>query len=154
MKKRIALVCAGVCIALGCLFVVGCTNGSHSSGSSDSEDTVDITLKNGGSVTASGSAMTVSLDENASTGYTWVCEIADNGTLALTDDETVVDDSDEEMVGVGGTRLFSFEGKDTGTTEVSFTLGQQWDSGETSDDSFILEVTVEDKGQIAHVNEK
>lgn len=151
MKKRIALVCAGVCIALGCLFVVGCTNGSHSS---DSEDTVDITLKNGGSVTASGSAMMVSLDENASTGYTWVYEIADDGILTLTDDETVVDDSDEEMVGVGGTRLFSFEGKAAGTTEVSFSLGQQWDGGETSDDSFILEVTADDKGQITHVNEK
>lgn len=154
MKKKLALLCAGALVVFGCLFVVGCTTGS---GSSDggSSDIAEITLKNGGIVASIDKAMSVSLEENATTGYVWGYEVKNPDVLLLTDDDTFIGDSDEDVAGAGGMRVFSFEGTSAGTTEILFVHGQGWDDGETIDeDTFTLEVTVDDTGKITKIVEK
>lgn len=154
MKKNIALLCAGLLIVFGCLALAGCSNNAEPSKQEDTGLT-EVDFKNGGFAGYIEKVLSVTLDENATTGYTWAYDISDSSILALTDDDYFGPESKDGKVGEGGVRIFSFEGKKAGTTKVTFTLGQNWDGGETSkDDTITIEVTVGEGGKISEVVER
>lgn len=70
--------------------------------------------------------VTVSLDENSSTGYGWQYAVSNDGILVLTDD-TYHSDAPAGIVGAGGIRSFSFSGLKEGSTLITFTYLRPWE---------------------------
>lgn len=80
----------------------------------------------------------VELEENATTGYRWFYEIADETVVQCVEDETV--EGDKDKAGAPGTRVFEFSGMKEGETTITFTYKRDWEGGETADTK---EITVE-----------
>ena len=70
--------------------------------------------------------VTISLDENPSTGYGWEYAASADGILTLTADE-YHSDAPAGVVGAGGIRAFSFSGLKEGTVTLTFTYLRSWE---------------------------
>ena len=70
--------------------------------------------------------VTISLDENPSTGYGWQYAVSNDGILILTDD-SYHSDAPAGIVGAGGIRSFSFSGLKEGSTLITFTYLRPWE---------------------------
>ena len=96
-----------------------------------------------------GGAMTVALSQcvelrlraNHTTGYQWVLAVLDETVLARTDWRYDVDPHLPGMAGVGGTEVWSFEGRSPGTTRLRLEYRQPWMPADTEPDE-LFEVTV------------
>ena len=71
--------------------------------------------------------VTVSLDENPSTGYGWQYTASEEGVLHLTADE-YHSDAPAGIVGAGGIRSLSFTGLKAGTVVLTFTYLRPWEN--------------------------
>jgi predicted secreted protein len=76
-----------------------------------------------------GTVFSVALDENASTGYTWVrAATAQTGpVVAFLDTDMVRDPSTPNMVGVGGTRYFRYRARSHGTATIRLSYLRTWE---------------------------
>ena len=70
--------------------------------------------------------VTVSLDENPSTGYGWQYAVSKDGVLVLTDD-SYHSDAPAGIAGAGGIRSFSFSGLKEGSALITFTYLRPWE---------------------------
>ncbi len=70
--------------------------------------------------------VTISLDENPSTGYGWQYAVSEEGVLSLTADE-YRSDAPAGVAGAGGIRSFSFAGLREGTVKLTFTYLRSWE---------------------------
>ena len=70
--------------------------------------------------------VTVSLDENPSTGYGWTYTVSPEGIVQLTDDE-YHSDAPAGVVGAGGIRSLSFSGINEGTVTLTLTYLRPWE---------------------------
>ena len=70
--------------------------------------------------------VTISLDENPSTGYGWEFAPSEDGIVELTADEFTSDEL-PGIAGAGGVRAFSFAGLREGTIELTFTYLRSWE---------------------------
>ena len=73
--------------------------------------------------------LTVALDANATTGFSWSYEIEDPSVLVLTDSEYVEDAHEPMMTGVGGTQYYYFDALSDGETDITFVYSQPWEGG-------------------------
>lgn len=66
----------------------------------------------------------ISMEENPSTGFTWICEQSPKGILAVVEERYVSDEVDSEvpLVGVGGMHYWKFKVVQSGTVELTFRL--------------------------------
>lgn len=80
------------------------------------------------------SAYKYELEENPTTGYRWVYEIKDNTTINITD-EFIPAKGDK--VGAPGVHEFMITGLKSGETDITFTLKQDWDGGQVSEEKNI-----------------
>lgn len=83
--------------------------------------------------------VTVSLDENPSTGYGWQYAASEDGIVQLTDDE-YHSDAPAGIVGAGGIRALSFAGMKEGTVTLTFTYLRPWEGDPIR--TVVIEVTV------------
>lgn len=83
--------------------------------------------------------VTVSLDENPSTGYGWQYTVSKDGIIILTDD-SYHSDAPGGIVGAGGIRAFSFSGLKDGLTLITFTYLRPWEG--TPIRTFVIECQV------------
>ena len=70
--------------------------------------------------------VTVSLDENPSTGYGWTYTVSEDGVIWLANDE-FHSEATGNIAGAGGVRAFSFSGLKAGTVEITFTYLRSWE---------------------------
>lgn len=76
-------------------------------------------------VTYDGNQFSISLDENASTGYTWNYMINDINHVSFIGDDYVVEG--EAMPGKGGKKIATFKVNDNGVSTILFTLKRSWE---------------------------
>jgi inhibitor of cysteine peptidase len=130
MKKKIGIIVA--LLLAGCFVLAACA--APSPGESFKDKTVTIVL-----------------EENATTGYTWAVSVDNEAVLSLKSDK-YYEESDGEVVGAGGVHEYVFQAQGPGTAVITFELGQQWDGGEKGTETKKYQVTVGDDGKIASVD--
>jgi predicted secreted protein len=76
-----------------------------------------------------GAVFSAALDENASTGYTWVRRATAQAGPILTflDTDMVRDPSTPNMAGVGGTRYFRYRAEHHGVATISLNYMRTWE---------------------------
>lgn len=71
-------------------------------------------------------AVSVSVSENASTGYKWQYKIADEKIAVLSEDEYIYT-APAGMVGAAGTRIYTFKGVSEGSTYITLKYVREWE---------------------------
>lgn len=104
-------------------------------------------------VSFDGKTITATLETNATTGYLWQWEIADNSIVKHQADSYESYDKDDDVLGVGGVQTFLFEGVSKGKTYITLTNKQNWKNGETAE-TIVMKVKVNKDGTIDYVKQK
>ena len=93
---------------------------------------------------AVGSAVTVSLDSNPTTGFSWqLAAIGDESVLQKVSQEfKQADGGQEETLGAGGQEVWTFKAVGAGTSELTLEYGRPWAGGEKAVQTFTVSVTV------------
>ena len=112
-----------------------------------SGETVTLTDNEGMDIAIKGNLMTVSLDGNATTGYTWSYTISDPTVLTCESDDYAENSHEEGMVGVPGVQSYKFKSASAGTASLIFTYARSWESGNPADEKSVR-VTVDASGNI------
>ena len=73
--------------------------------------------------------VTVELEENPTTGYTWSYTMDNAGILEETGNEFVPGEASGEAAGVPGVHRYTFAAIADGTVKLSFEYKQEWDGG-------------------------
>ncbi len=90
---------------------------------------------------ANGGLLTVTLESNQTTGYSWeLKEISDPSVLQKTDNKYETPTS--SLVGAGGKEVWTFKALKAGTTTLSMEYSQPWEGGQKDAKSFTLTVVV------------
>lgn len=81
-----------------------------------------------------GQEFIIALGSNPTTGYSWQASY-DETRLELVGGESTYEpeETDEEVVGGGGTELFRFKALKAGEVEITMTYAQHWEGGEVGD---------------------
>lgn len=100
-------------------------------------------VKDGENWTASvynGGEMTLELDSNATTGYSWV--ITEKSKVFASDyNNYVADENTEGLVGTGGKTVFHMQALKEGTDTMTLQYKQDWEGGQV-DSTYHLTMTV------------
>ena len=90
---------------------------------------------------AVGGTLTVTLDSNQTTGYSWeLKEIGDTSILQKTDNKYVAPTSG--LMGAGGKEVWNFKALKAGNTTLSMGYSQPWAGGQKDAKSFNLTIVV------------
>jgi inhibitor of cysteine peptidase len=90
---------------------------------------------------ANGGLLTVTLESNQTTGYSWeLKEISDPSVLQKTDSKYETPTSG--LVGAGGKEVWTYKALKAGTTTLSMEYSQPWEGGQKGAKSFTLTVVV------------
>ena len=76
------------------------------------------------------SQLEIDLKGNQTTGYEWECNVDSKEIAKMISNKYTQDDANKEMVGVGGTYKFIFEGVNAGTTTITCTYYRPFEIGE------------------------
>jgi inhibitor of cysteine peptidase len=81
-----------------------------------------------------GQEFIIALGSNPSTGYSWQASY-DETALELVggEPEYEADETDEAVVGAGGTELFRFLTLKTGEAEITMTYARPWEGGDVAE---------------------
>lgn len=90
-----------------------------------------------------GENMTIKLDENPTTGYTWNYSISDKNKIELLFDEYIQDDVEDGIVGAGGVHEWTFNATESGEVEIKFDYYRSWDGIDGSSSTKVYKITVE-----------
>ena len=91
-----------------------------------------------------GELLHIMLDANATTGYMWVCNIADETIITLVGEGYALDSSaDLSLDGIGGVQHFFFLVLASGESEVLLRYKQPWMEDGENDDLYACMVLVE-----------
>ncbi|MBQ5452867.1 MAG: protease inhibitor I42 family protein [Bacteroidales bacterium] len=107
------------------------------------------TTTNGGnpmSFSTNGSTVTVVLEGNTTTGYSWGYKIKNNTVAGYVSDEYKANNTDpnQMMVGAGGKHTFVFKALKQGTAYVTFDYAQHWKKGNKAGVRMLM-IMVDDK---------
>ena len=127
MKRCIAAVFAVMLFALA-----GCAE--KAAAKEYGKDSTDIAVN-------SGKTFVIRLEENPTTGYSWKYAIADPAIAANVEDRYVASDASGKLVGSGGTRILTFEGKKAGTTTITLKYLRSWEPNSPAS-TIVYHVTV------------
>lgn len=120
-KTLLAAVGGALCAALVVFAFLGL------SGSGKQASFTDGTLQ------ADGSRLTVELDSNATTGYTWFSDASGNAIVIADqryEDGDNTDDNGETIVGAPGKTVFTYVGIEEGSTDFTLTYKRSWEDSE------------------------
>ena len=93
--------------------------------------------------------VTIVLDENPTTGYTWAYTIDNPQVLQYTSDSYAQNPAASGLVGVGGQHTYVFSAVGPGTAIITFSLGQQWSGGTKDAQIAKYQVVVGQDGNIS-----
>jgi len=89
-----------------------------------------------------GEAFELTLEANATTGYTWeVADIAED-IVQLTGSEYIPDPNPERLCGVGGKSVFRFQAMGKGRTTLKLVYHRPWEKDVEPLETYIVEITV------------
>ena len=133
-NARIGLLCVGALavaalLAAASLAACGSSSGSSDGGSPAAPKTIEITpvAQTGPTVEAAvGDTIVVSLDANATTGYSW--ELTAGDTFTIESSKYVPDPSPSNVAGSGGTQVVTLKVAKAGTSDLTGMYRQQWNS--------------------------
>lgn len=89
-----------------------------------------------------GENLTITLDENPTTGYTWNYEISDENKIVIASDN-YIESENEEIVGAGGIHEWTFSALDSGEVEVTFNYYRSWEGAKSSISKKVYKITIE-----------
>jgi inhibitor of cysteine peptidase len=90
---------------------------------------------------AAGGSITVTLDSNATTGYSWqLMGISDNTVLEKTNN--VYEAPTSGLMGASGKEVWTFQALRAGKATVTMEYGQPWTGGQKDANNFVLTVVV------------
>ncbi len=89
--------------------------------------------------------LTISLDSNPSTGYTWVYSVSESEVVKISEDYE--NKCDAEMVGCGGKSIFTIKPLKQGKTTITFTYSRSWEE-DANPKTAIYEINVSDNLKI------
>ena len=90
---------------------------------------------------AAGGSFTITLDSNATTGYSWELKgISDTAVLEKADNKYEAPASG--LMGAGGKEVWTFEAMKAGTSTLTMEYSQPWAGGQKSANIFSLTVVV------------
>jgi inhibitor of cysteine peptidase len=90
---------------------------------------------------AAGGSFTITLDSNATTGYSWELKgISDTTVLEKTDNKYVAPTSG--LMGAGGKEVWTFKALKAGTSTLTMEYSQPWAGGQKGANTFSLTVLV------------
>jgi inhibitor of cysteine peptidase len=108
---------------------------------------VTVTKADSGSTVtlAEGQDLVIELESNPSTGYTWEVKEIDPGVLEQAGDPEYKQPakSDPQLVGQGGTQVFTFHAAGKGTTIIQLIYHRTWEKDVEPAETFSLTVTVQ-----------
>lgn len=116
MNKKYLPLCL---VILALLLIFGCSGGEPQTYTNPA---TTISVKTNGE-------FIIALEANATTGFAWEAAF-DEALLKLVSQDYVLDEQEEEMVGVGGTDHLRFKALKTGKTKIELTYRQSWVEGE------------------------
>jgi inhibitor of cysteine peptidase len=118
--KKVLLLVAVVVLTLG--LVTGCVGVKTYK---DVGENIDIKV---------GQEFIIALGSNPTTGYSWQASY-DETMLELVGGESTYEpeETDENVVGGGGTDFFRFKALKAGEVEITMTYAQHWEGGEVGD---------------------
>jgi len=96
-------------------------------------------------------ALTLTLDENPTTGYSWAYTMAPTGILALDSDAFVNAPTSENVVGAGGTHTWTFKVIADGCVRLTFQYYRPWEAPTTAVETRIYAVNVGEDGLLESV---
>lgn len=106
-----------------------------------------------GAVSIEGKTLIIELEENPTTGFSWSYTISDTDVIHLVEDGYMEDSEDPEVVGGGGMHEYKFEGLSAGEATIIFDYFKSWEGEETAEDHVEYNVSVNEDGTIAEVNQ-
>lgn len=90
---------------------------------------------------AAGASLTVTLESNQTTGYSWeLKQIGDTSILEIVDNKYEAPNSD--LMGASGKEVWNFKALKTGTTTLNMEYSRPWEGGEKGARTFSLTVVV------------
>lgn len=98
-----------------------------------------------------GDKLTITLEENPTTGYVWTLKIGTENVVALESDEYMPTQTSANMVGSGGNHVWNFKGVSAGETVLTFKYYRPWEKEETAIETRVFNVIVSEGGEISSV---
>ena len=86
--------------------------------------------------------ITVVLEGNTTTGYSWSYKIKDNSIVQYVSDEYKTNNTSPMMMGAGGKHYFVFKAVKQGSTTITFDYARHWNGGQTAGIR-VIKVTVD-----------
>jgi inhibitor of cysteine peptidase len=92
-----------------------------------------------------GEVMSITLESNPSTGYSWAAKISDSTVLVLMGEPQFSEPSQSStpIVGAPGTQTFYFQAADTGTSTVTLNYQRSWEIDVAPAQTFSIIVDVQ-----------
>ena len=142
--RRTAWVVLGFILLAGLLVgVTTACSGSGSEANADSNTAVNVDSSYSGKQIeiSVGQSLVVTLDSNASTGYSWALnQNSDDSVLSNTGNEYIAPQT--SLVGAGGKEEWTFKALKEGTSTISMEYSRPWETGTPPADTFELTVVV------------
>jgi inhibitor of cysteine peptidase len=102
---------------------------------SDNKGTINLAV---------GDELTLTLESNPTTGYSWQLGELNSSVLAQQGEvEFISDAAEEEVVGAGGVEIFRFTAEGPGTVILNLEYLRPWEEGVAPIEVFSVEVVVE-----------
>jgi predicted secreted protein len=92
--------------------------------------------------------LTVELDGNRSTGYSWTYTMEPDGIVQEVSSEYRTASGTANRAGAGGVFVFTFEGINPGSAELHFSYVRPWESGVDPAKTKYYKLTVDESGKI------
>lgn len=137
VMKRLIVIAFTLAGLLGCGFFCGCMSDAKAP---------DL------GVSCLGNQMTITLEENPTTGYSWVSVIKGSAVEADRDSYYPKENADRKA-GTGGVHSFIYVGQHGGSAQILLTYGQQWEGG-LKDRTLVFDVTVDAQGDITKAEQR
>lgn len=135
--KTITAVALGFILAavIGAALASGSSTGATTAYAADSGSTIEMAV---------GETLTVTLESNPTTGFSWaLTSNSDETVLQEVDHEYVADAAAETpLMGAGGVENWTFKALAKGEATISMEYSQPWEGGEKAVQTFTLTVTV------------
>ena len=129
MKKRTLVLCV-LCAAVAVLCLAGCQ--------SQKKENSDIVFD------MDKDTVTVTLEENASTGHTWAYSLEPQDVLKFESDDFISANTDDKTVGVGGLHTFVFKAQKPGEVTMTLKYARAWEDTE-ADKTLTYQLKIDDQ---------
>lgn len=96
-------------------------------------------------------SLTLTLDENPTTGYSWAYTMAPEGILALDHDAFFSSQTSANVVGAGGQHTWTFKVLTMGCVRLTFRYYRPWEAPETAVETRVYAVNVGEDGLLESV---